>query len=231
LTKRYRGSIIQIEENVMKHTDQEIAARLVMADAPKLSTQDVAEYLDIKSVTLRSWITREYIRLHDAERGSAGRGKSSFFSPIDIIQLIACAKMTRFSIVPGFLTAKFSADVSAHVLGNLHIIAKTQGYEEEQRQIISDYYDKQIAGYKALGMPDDALSVVYKNKQEAINREISPRFLGITYSPLMKQFFSIPFEGNMEASGGIFSDPTHLVFDCLDIADKLIEAYRAYGTI
>lgn len=215
----------------MKLSDKQIAARLVRVDAPKLSTQDVAEYLDVKPVTLRSWITREYIKPFDAERGSSGRGKSSLFSPLDVAQLFICAKMTRFSIVPGFLTAKFSAEVTTHVLGHLHVIAETEGYEEEQRKIIADFHDKTIADARQRGMPESSLEILEAQKQESLGQEIAPRYYSITYSDLGKMFLSVTFEREMIKSGGHFLDPVHLVFDCLDIAKKLIRAYRAYGNM
>lgn len=213
----------------MERTDKQIAAQLVRADAPKLSTQDVADYLDIKAVTLRSWVTRGYVELVNAERGSSGRGKSSFFSPLDVVQLMACAMMTRFSIAPGFLTARFSKRVMAYVLGQLHLIAETPNYAEEQKAMAVSLYDTMIAEATAQSNMEEVHSLE-RAKHETMAMQIEYRYIAVAYSPFMKDFMLYPVEGGITASGGIHTESIHLAFDCLDLADRLIRAYRIYST-
>lgn len=216
----------------MKHSDQQIAARLVLVDAPKLSTQAVAKYLDVKSVTLRSWITREYIKLINAERGSSGRGKSSLFSPLDVAQLIICAKMTRFSIVPGFLTAKFAEEVTGNVLDVLHILAGTKNYEQEKRDSTAQYYDRRIDDQKKRGFTGESIKILEDLKEEALSKDAVLRYYSIYYSPLMKEFMGGPTESGLPPGvGGMGTEPVILVFDCLDVAEKLIALYRESRSI
>jgi len=211
-------------------TNQEIASRLVRGDAPKLSTQVIAEYLERKPVTIRSWVTREYIQLIDTERGSSGRGNSSLFSPLDIVQLMLCAKMARFSIIPEFL-AKFSEEVTANVLDILHLFADPEEFEKEKRGIIIEHYERRIKDLTKRGYPKENIKVLEELKEEALSKDAVMRYYSIAYSPLMREFWGVPTgSGLPTGSGGKFFDPVILVFDCLDVAEKLIALYREKAT-
>jgi len=209
-------------------TQKRIAYRLVMADAPKLSTQDIADYLEIKPVTLRSWITRKYIKPIDVDLGSSGRGKSSFFSPLDVAQLMVCAKMTRLSIVPSFLTAEFTEDVTENVLGVLHSIAGTESWEQKLKDSTNKFFDKHIERFKKIGCSEEVLNSLEEERKKALLGYTLYQYYGICYSPLFKKFIGIPSERGSIFVGGTLYDPVMLVFDCLDVAKKLIALYNKH---
>lgn len=211
----------------MKKTDKEIASILVRADAPKLSTKDVADLVNINHVTLRSWPTRGFIQLDDSEPGSTGRGKSIMFGPLDVAKIMACADMTRLSIPPSLLTADFADRVTTEVLNNLHTIAGTELIDDDGRAKVNSFYDGEIQSLIERGAPNYLIDQANECRQKGLN-PVAVRYYDVFYSLVDRKIWSMPFEKEMPETGGLFSSSVHLVFDCLDIADKLIKAYRKY---
>lgn len=211
----------------MKKTDKEIAAILVRDNAPKLSTKEVADLVNINPVTLRSWPTRGFIQLDDSDPGSTGRGKSIMFGPLDVVKIMACADMTRLSIPPSLLTADFADMVTTEVLKHLHTIAGNQLIDEKGRNRVNALYDARIQSQIERGAPNYLIEQANERRQKSLN-PVAERYYEVFYSRVDKRVWSMPFEKEMPEAGGMFSDSVHLVFDCLDIADKLIKAYRKY---
>lgn len=226
----------------MSKTDKEIAAILVRENAPRLTTKEISEFVGMNSVTLRSWPTKGFIKLLDTETStaSAGRGNTIKFGPLDVAQFIFCADMVRLNIAPSLFTAKFTSRVTLEVLQNLHTIAETELVDDERREKINEYYNTKIAqidieDLKKKNAPAEFIQSLIDFENSCRESALNPtahRYVDVFYSPINTPIdnliWHMPFDKEMIEGGGMFSGTVHIVYDCLDAADKLIKAYRKY---
>ena len=209
-------------------TDKRTAQLILTAsDAARLATKDVASIVGVNQVTLRSWLNRGYVHLRNVERGNQGRGKSTFFSPVDVIELMACAQMVTMTMSPGFM-GDAAEEVSASVIGQLHLIAETPGYIEDVKKNIAPYRAKRLSELEARGAPASVIERMQESHRKSDKEPVESRYLAIFYSPITNDFLSLPFESEIGSTGGLFSNSVFLVFDCLDLALKTISGVKPF---